>query len=169
MFNRHRRTEPPGGALGHGKQRLWRSLLRPAATEVALFQITAVSILPRDHTDQWQKAVWSNLFIWLCNFQKAQKTAFPPPSAPPRRFSCRKRPFEPSRPHALARRGRTHRAPAARPKHYASRQVKPLRSDHAAAAHLLEITSRTSPPERQRSTTHEGAPRLRCPGRRKVP
>ena len=45
-----------------------------------------------------------------------------------------------------ARRGRTHRGPAARPKHCASRQVKPLRSDHAAAAHLPEITSRTSPP-----------------------
>jgi len=83
--------------------------------------------------------------------------------------SQRKRPFKPSRPHALACRGRTHRAPAARPKHCASRQVKLLRSDHAAAAHLPEITSRTSPPERQRSTTHEGAPRLRCPGRRKVP
>ena len=38
------------------------------------------------------------------------------------------------------------RAPAARPKHCTSRQIKPLRSDHAAAAHLPEITSRTSPP-----------------------
>ena len=36
-----------------------------------------------------------------------------------------RRPFKPSRPHALARRGRTHSAPAARPKHCASRQANP--------------------------------------------
>ena len=99
------------------------------------------------------------------------KTAAGGVASAPGRPRRRKRPFKPSpsRPHALARRGRTHRAPAARPKHCASRQVKPLRSDHAAAAHLPEITSRTSPPERQRSATHGGAPRLRCLGRRKVP
>ena len=75
-----------------------------------------------------------------------QKTAVGGVVSAPGRPRRRKRPFKPSRPHALARRGRTHRAPAARPKHCASRQVKPLRSDHAAAAHLPEITSRTSPP-----------------------
>ena len=67
-----------------------------------------------------------------------------------------RRPFKPSRPHALARRGRTHRAPAARPKHCTSRQVKPLRSDHAAAAHLPEITSRTSPPPSARDPQRTG-------------
>ena len=104
--------------------------------------------------------------FWPWGFQK---TAPGGVVSAPGRSRRRKRPFKPSRPHALARRGRTHRAPAARPKHCASRQVKPLRSDHAAAAHLPEITSRTSPPERQRSATHGDAPRLRCLGRRKVP
>ena len=83
------------------------------------------------------------LSIPRCGFQK---TVLGGVVSAPGRSRRRKRPFKPSRPHALARRGRTHRAPAARPKHCASRQVKPLRSDHAAAAHLPEITSRTSPP-----------------------